>query len=173
MLAGERSAELEHQIGAGRRNRFELPDAGFRLEVDDRTDVETADRCVRVDAGARAVRADHRKKAIDVFAQPLGRHRRVFDEGQRLGIAFHRHRQAEGRFAERPDRGLRRGVGGMHVAIAEVPRSQIALEGVEPRRQVVGAIVVHLDAEKRRRIALDDPLPHAFERRDSASCDRG
>ena len=65
----------------------------------------------------------------------------------------------------RPDRRLRRSVDRAMVAIAEAARGQIALERVEPRRQVVGAVVVELHAEQRRRVALDERPPQPFERR--------
>ena len=95
MLAGERAAELEDEIGAVIGDGFELPDAGLGLEVDDRPHVQAPDRRVRVDAGLGAALANVLQEPIDVGGEPLGRHRGVFDERQRLGVALHRHRQAE------------------------------------------------------------------------------
>src|SRR5262245_13441092 len=106
VLAGERAAELQHEIGAGGGDRLELPHAGLRLEIHDWPYVQAADRRVRVDAGARAVCANHREKTLDVVAKAFRSDRCVLDERQRFGITLHRHRQAERRLAERPDRGL-------------------------------------------------------------------
>ena len=62
MLARERAAELEHQVGDVVGDRLEPPHARRGLEVDDRPHVQTADRRVRVDAGRRVVPADDREK---------------------------------------------------------------------------------------------------------------
>ena len=73
------------------------------LQIDNRPHVQAADRCVRVDAGGGAMPGDDLDEALDVVAQLLRRHRGVLDERDRLAVALHRRRQAEGRFAEAPD----------------------------------------------------------------------
>ena len=110
VLARQRAAELQHQIGDVVGNRLELRHAGRGLEVDDRAHVQAADRGVRVDAGDGAVAGDQLLEARDVVAQPLGRHRGVLDERDRLGVALHRHRQPERRLAHVPHPRLRRRV---------------------------------------------------------------
>ena len=61
VLARERAAEFEHEIGDVASQRLEAPHAFLGLEVDDRPDVEAADRGVGVDAGLRAV-GPHRRR---------------------------------------------------------------------------------------------------------------
>ena len=123
------------------------------LEVDHRPHVQAADRRVRVDAGDRVVLANDREEPLDVVAQLLRRDRGVLDERQRLGVALHRHRQAERGFAEAPDPRL---IGGGHRSpprAAAAGRGEVALERVEARRQLLGAIAVELDAEQRPGVA--------------------
>ena len=55
VLARQRAAELEHEIGDFVGDRFELRDAVRGLEIDDRPDVQAADRGVRVHAGGGVV----------------------------------------------------------------------------------------------------------------------
>ena len=110
VLARQRAAELEHEVGDVVGDRLELLHALLGLQVDDRPHVQAADRGVRVDAGRRAVPRDDGEEALDVVAQLLGRDRRVLDERERLGVVLHRHRQAERGFAQAPDARLcRRG----------------------------------------------------------------
>ena len=113
MLARQRAAELEDEIGDVARDCLEARDAVGRLEIHHGPDVQAADRRVRVDARRRPVARDDREKPLDVVAQLLGRDGRVFHERQRFGVALHRHRQAERRLAQAPDARL---VGGRHEA---------------------------------------------------------
>ena len=75
---------LEHEVGHLAGDRLERADAVLGLQVDDRPDVQAADRGVRVDAGRRPWRSRTREETVDVVAQPLRRDGRVFDERQRL-----------------------------------------------------------------------------------------
>ena len=50
------------------------------------------------------------------------------------------------------------------VAVAEAVRAQVALERLQPRRQVLGAVGVELDAQQRAGIALDEALAQRIER---------
>ena len=139
VLARQRAAELEHQVGAGVGDGLELPHARLGLQVDHRPHVQAADRGVGVDAGRGAVRADQCQEALDVVAQPLGRHRRVLDERDRLGVLLHRHRQAQAGLAQAPDARLGGQVGGVVEVIAEAVRPQVlfharACAAAGPRR---------------------------------------
>ncbi len=69
MLARERRAEFECELGDVARNGLELPDPLLGLHVHDGPDVQAADRGVRVDAGARPVAGDDLQEAIDVVAR--------------------------------------------------------------------------------------------------------
>ena len=130
-------------------------DALGGLQVDDRPDVQAADRRVRVDAGRGAVPRDDLQEPLDVVAQLLGRDRGVLDERDRLGVALHRHRQAERRLAQAPDPRLvaaGRARGGSDSRSRAPRRSRF--ERLEPRRQVVGAI-----ARRTRRTAARRDRP--------------
>ncbi len=137
VLARERAAELEHEIGDIVGDGLELRQALGGLEVDDRPDVQAADRGVRVDAGVRAPPRDHLPEARDVVAQPLGRHRRVLDERDGFGIAFHAHRQAERRLPDVPHPRLGRGVGQVPDQAADASSGQVALERLHARDDLV------------------------------------
>ena len=80
VLARQRAAEFEHQVRHLVRDRLERADTIAGLHVDDGTDVQAADRRVRIHAGGRAVAADDGEETIDVVAQPLGRDGCVLDE---------------------------------------------------------------------------------------------
>ena len=65
-------------------------------EVDERADVQAADRAVPVPAGAQPVAVEDLAEARDVVAEPLGRHRGVLDERERPPRALaRRHQQPE------------------------------------------------------------------------------
>ena len=72
VLARERTAILEHQLGDLLGDRLELPHALLGLEVDHRPDVQAADRGMSVDPGRGPVTRDDRQKLGDVVAQVLG-----------------------------------------------------------------------------------------------------
>ena len=106
---------------------------------------------MRVDTGRRAVSRDDAEEALDVVAQPLGSNSRVLDEGERLRVLPHGHRQAQSRLSQAPDTRLRREFKRVVIAIAKPVRAKVLFERLEPRREVLGAIVVELDAEQRAR----------------------
>ena len=62
VLARQRAAELEHEVGDVVGDRLERADAVVGLQVDHRPHVQAADRRVRVDAGRRAVPGDDRRE---------------------------------------------------------------------------------------------------------------
>ena len=98
VLARQRAAELEHEIGDVVGDGFELPHALFGLQVHHRPDVQAADRRVRVHAGATCRgAATSCEKPVDVVAQLLGRHGGVLDEGERLRVALSSPSRGRGR----------------------------------------------------------------------------
>src|SRR5687768_15069869 len=118
-----------------------------------------------VDARGRAVAADDLEEALDEVAQALGRDRRVLDEGERLVVVLHRHREPQAGLAYAPDPRLRGQVRGVKIAVAVARRAQIALERLEARRQVARLVAVELDAEQRARVAFDERAALALELR--------
>src|SRR5438128_2135264 len=67
VLAGEGAAEFEHEIGYLVRYRLELRDTVGGLEVYHWTDVQAANRCMRVDAGFRSVPLHQAHEPLDVI----------------------------------------------------------------------------------------------------------
>ena len=164
MFAGQRAAELEHEVGDVVRDRAEALNALGGFQIDHWPDVQAADRRVRVHAGDRVVAMNDLQEAVDVVAEPFGRDRRVFHERERLVIALHRHRQPERGLAEAPDPRLIFRRHGPPPPAAQGGRREIALERLEARRQILGPIGVELHAEKRARVALRDATPQRVER---------
>ena len=173
VLAGQRAAVLEHEVGDFAGNGLEGLHACLGLHVDDGPDVQAAHRRVGVDAGLDLVPPDDPEKPLDVVAQPVGRDRRIFDERQRLGVVLHGHRQAERDLANAPHPGLCIGRQHVVVAIAEPVVTQVLLERVQARGEVLGPIRVELHAQDRPGVSLDEAAPGWRGARRSASCGRG
>ena len=91
----KRAAEFQHQIRHLLGDGLELANPFLGLQIDHRPHVQAADRGVRVDSGRGSVAVDDFEKAVDVVAQLFGRHRGVFHEGDRFGVALHGHREAQ------------------------------------------------------------------------------
>src|SRR5688572_23028842 len=108
---------------------------------------------MRVDAGLRAMPPDEVEKVANVVAQTFGRNGRVFDKRQRLRIASHGHREAEGRLSHVPDRLLGRRLNRAVAPHMEALGSKVRLQSLESTRQVFGPRAVELDAQERRRFA--------------------
>ena len=98
-------------VGADQRHRL-LGDRAHRahvlleLEVQDRADVQAADRGVGVPGAAGAVAGEDLGQARRVVGQMLERHGAVLDERDRLAGALHRHDDVEPGGAHLPDPGL-------------------------------------------------------------------
>ena len=74
-------------------------------EVDERADVQAADRAVAVPAGVQAVAVEDLLEGGHVVVQPLGRDRRVLDERERpAGAAAGGHQQPQPRLADLGER---------------------------------------------------------------------
>ena len=95
-------------------------------------------RRVSVDAGNRVVFLDDLQEALDVVAHAFRCNRGVFDERNRLAVAFHRRRQSSAASAA-PDALLRRRVDDTRRTAAEAHR-QLAFGSLERFDQVVDVI---------------------------------
>ena len=106
VLARQRTAELEHEVGDVVGDRLERLHAFVGLHVHHGPNVEASDRRMRIDAGGRLVPFHDLQESLDVVAEFFGGDRGVLDERERLGVALHRHRQSQRCLAETPDAGL-------------------------------------------------------------------
>src|SRR5579863_6157299 len=107
--------------------------------------------------------ADDLEKTVDIIRQFLRRHRRVFNEGERLRVLFHRHRKTERGLAQIPDTGLLREFQRMEVTVAKAALCEILFTRGEPRGQALFSVVVELDAQDRAGVAFDECLPNALQ----------
>ena len=100
-------------------------------EVEERADVQAADRAVPVEAGVQPARVEDLLEARDVLVQVLGRHRRVLDERRRPRAALAGgHQQAEPGLAHLGQRVLLgRGLGAQEVVAVPVARATPARAG--------------------------------------------
>ena len=80
MLARERAAKLQNEIGDVVGDRFEHTDARVRFHVDHRPHVQASHRRMGVHAGRRAVPLDDALEPLDVIAQLFGRDGGVLHE---------------------------------------------------------------------------------------------
>jgi hypothetical protein len=83
MLGGVDPAVAEHHLGDLLRHLGHHVHPTRRAQVDERADVQAADRAVAVEAGLEAAVVEQRLHLGDVVVEPLGRHGRVLDEGER------------------------------------------------------------------------------------------
>ena len=104
VLARDRAAVLEHQLGDLARDRADLREAARGLEVDDGTDVQAPDGAVAVVGGGGAVTGQDRAEARHELGEVLGVDGRVLDEGDRLPVPLHPEEEPEPGLAELPDR---------------------------------------------------------------------
>ena len=144
------AVELHHQVEDLLGDRAHRLDPARLREVDERADVQAADRAVPVPAGAQPVAVEHLAEGGHVVAQPLGRHRRVLDERQRTpGALAGRHQQPEAGLAHLGQRlllGRRLG----HDRVVGLP-----LEAVELRARLLGRVREDGHEQQRARVALD------------------
>ena len=163
MLSGQRATKLENEIRNVAGDGFEHADAGLGLQVDHRTHVKTADRSMGVHARRRAVPLDDREEPGNVVAKLLRRNRGVLYERERFRFGLHRHRQTERRLPKAPDASLSGQIELPVVAVPESLLTQVALDRVQPRWQVLVPIRVELDAQERARVSVDETAAQRLE----------
>ncbi len=149
MLARMRAAIGLDQVHDLLGDRAQGGDTGGLLQVQDRPDMERADRGMGVPGRVGAVAGENLGQARRVVGQMRQRHRAVLDERHRLGIAGHRHRDVEPGRAHLPDPGLARRL--RHVehgsAVAEV--AQQLVQPGEPRLLRRKVVARELDQQQR------------------------
>ncbi len=157
MLAAERAAEAQHQVGDLLGDAPHAGDVAGLLEVEDGADVQAADAGVAVEGAVGAVAAQRVAEEGHELRQPLRRHGGVLDERDRLGVAGHRVQQRHGGPAQVPQRvalgGVEHGDGVEQARDAVQPAAQ-SLDAVGHFR---GRIAAELDHEQGLGPAADGP----------------
>ena len=156
MLAAQRAAELQHQVGHLLGDAAHAGHVVGVLEVEQRPDVQTADAGVAVEGAVGAVLVQDVAESGRKLRQPFRRDRRVLDKSDRLAVAGHTEQAAASR----------RGAGS--TAARAWPASRAGTMPVTPltpcslcrsfsTRSATSRLVVaaELDHEQRRRPALD------------------
>ena len=170
----KRAAVFEHEIGDLVGDRLELPHALVGLQVHDRPDVQAADRCVRVDAGRRAVALDElRETGRCSRAASRARPRcprRTRATWRRLSSPSKDPAplRAGSRFAPVPADRARGDSDSRDRARADPARRACSRGG-----RVLRPIAVELHAQQRAGIAFDEAVAQAHRAARSAACDRG
>jgi hypothetical protein len=125
--------ELADEIDDLLRDGLERLDPLPRGQVDERPDVQAADRAVPVEAGLETVPVEHLAEARDVVVETLGRDGGVLHERRRAACPrARRHQQAEGRLAHLSQRVLLGGRLGPQGVVAVTVLAPGGLEGLEP-----------------------------------------
>ena len=104
MLARHGAVEFEHEIGDRVGDGNHLVALALFLEIDQRADMHAADGTMAVVSGDGIVACNDFAETLDKLRQLGRRHRGVFDEGDRLLVAFDAEQQTEPGFAHAPDR---------------------------------------------------------------------
>ena len=107
VLAGKAASQFEDEFGDRFRNASHLLNTFSRLQVDHRAKVETSRRSVGIPLAKGPMGSQDPIDLADIAAEQLHRNSDVFDEGDRFGIARHRHQQAEPGLAHLPQVSLR------------------------------------------------------------------
>ena len=156
MLAGEAAAELDHEVGDLFGQAFRRLETGLVLDVDDGADVEAAGGGVAVVAGAEAEVADGDIEAGDEFGQLIGRDGGILDEGDGLGVAVHRHEQAEAGLAHAPHPRLRGWIEFGHGGVAGAGAEQVVLDPRELPADIFLVLAECFDQQHCAGLALDE-----------------
>ena len=155
VLAGDRAAELQHEIGDLVGDRPHLLHPARNLEVDHRTDVQAAHRAVAVVGADGVVLGEDLLEARDERRQVPRLDAGVLHEGDRLLVALHAEQQAEPGLAQVPDGALLaslvRDVGGVAEPLALAAR----LQRLDLGADFLVAVARVLDDHDRGRVALD------------------
>ena len=102
MLTAERAFVFLDQQGGLVGHLTELALAFRFLDVDDRAQMQFTRADMRMIDAAQAEVVEHLGEVGHVSRQLLGRHGRVFDDADGLGIAFHSREQAQACLAQAP-----------------------------------------------------------------------
>ena len=157
MLARKRTPVLQHQVGHLPCDRLEALHPLRALQIDDRTNVQQPDRCMRIEAGLRIVLRQNPLEILDIIVQALRRHRRILDERDRLGVPGLRHRQPQRGAAQFPDTRLLLSLYCPINGVTQPVRFQVCLQAPNLVLQLFARLAEKLNQQHRPRVALDEP----------------
>ena len=169
VLAAVRAFVFAHQGEAFLRHRAHGSDVLRVLHVEHRTDVQAADRGVRIPGALGAVLLEHVVQPLGVVGEIIEIDGAILDERHRFAVALHRHHDVEAGFAHRGDVGLERGVGGAHhcAGMAEIAHQFVKFCQLRGERCVV--VAVELDDQQRVGFADQHAVDGGAEDRDAAA----
>ncbi len=152
VLARHHSAEPVGHLGRFVRHLLHHLHAFGALEIDERANMETPGRGVRIVGGSRAMLGAHFLDCANELGQMIDRNRNVLDHRDRLEVAPNRIKQPQPRLAHRPDIGLPLGIEhpqrvGAH---ADLVLLQIRFQLVALGDQLGLGFAIELDAQQPR-----------------------
>ena len=154
-----------NELGGFLGDRAHL-DRSFRLtHVEDRTNMQGADRCMRIPRPFGAVAREDFGQPPRVLGEMLEGHRAVLDERHRLAVALHAHHDIEAGLAHVPQRFLRGGIGHRDDAARQ---SEIAHQVVQPFQlceKLRAIIASEFHQQDRFRLSTADGLERAVDHR--------
>ncbi len=175
VLARERALVPSHQNGGLLGDGAHLRRAAGRpraAHVQDRTDMQRADRGVGIPGPARAVTRKDFGEPGRVFREVLQRHCAVLDEADGLAVALQGHHDVQARLADIPQRFLRRRVRHRHHRAGQAEVRHQFHQRIELRQQTGPVFTAELhqqDRFGRRRGRVDQcGLHHRPEHRVAA-----
>ena len=165
MLAGMRTLVFAHHREGFLGDRPHLFGAELQLQIQHRTDMQAADRGMRIPGAVGAVFFENPGQPVGVFGEILEPHRAILDKRHRLPVALHRHHDVEPLLAHVPHRALEGRVGRLD---DRAGKAEIAHQFDEPTQapQIVVSILAGEFAQQDRlRLASDEALDDRAEHR--------
>jgi hypothetical protein len=156
VLARDRPAELDNEVGDLLGDRAHLLEAARRLQVDDRADVQAPHRAVAVVGADGLVLSEDLAKPRHELGELPGLDARVLDERDRLFVALHPEEEPEPGLAELPDGLLLCGAERDVRGVAEALALAAALERLDLGLHLRIALARVLDDQDRLGVAPDE-----------------
>ena len=155
MLAAEAALVLTHQPGRFRGDVPEQFPAFRRLDVQDRAQMQFARADMTVKDAGRVETVQHLAEILHIGRQTFGRHGRIFDDADGLGVTLHSTQHAQAGLAEVPNLGH---FGAIHPGAAgnQAGGGYILFEGFGLRVDFLAGIPPEFDDQNRRGKAFDE-----------------
>ena len=155
VFTGKGAAVFQHQIGHFRGDGLKAFHTLRALQIDDGPNVQQPNRCVRIEAGLCVIFRQNLLEVFDVIPQALRRHRSIFDERDRLGVAGLGHRQPQRGAAQLPDAGLFLCLKRTVEIVAQPARIQVRLQALNLAAQFLFRLAKKFHQQHRARVAMN------------------